>query len=120
MDVTYRNATYRRQKGKQTMKNVLKTAALQEETAPLRGLSKPANKASPDRAANTKRLNINLPSAVFQDLEDRAKRSGRTMTEVIRLALGLVAIAFEEEGRGHKLVVADADGKPLREVVLPK
>lgn len=101
------------------MKN-LKATPLQEETAPLRALSKPANKASPDKATNTKRLNINLPSAVFQDLEDRAKKSGRTMTEVIRMGLGLVAIAFEEERKGHKLLIADADGKPLREVVLPK
>jgi len=100
------------------MKTVLKAKSMQEEVVPAQS-PKPANKASP-RPIEIKRLNINLPRAVFEDLEDRAKKSGRTMTEVMRVGLGLVAIAFEEERKGHKLIIADADGKPIREVVLPK
>ena len=67
-----------------------------------------------------KRLNINLPKRVFEELETMAKASGRTMTEVVRTGLGLVAIALEEEGTGGKIMVTDRKGKPVKEIILPR
>jgi hypothetical protein len=41
------------------------------------------------------------------------------MTEIVRLALGLIRIAIQEKHAGNKLVVCKPDGQPLRELVLP-
>src|ERR1044072_757584 len=68
----------------------------------------------------TKRLNVNLPEPVFNELDKIAKESGRTMTDVVRIALGLVATALSEEKVGHKLAVLEPNGKVLKELVLPK
>jgi len=70
--------------------------------------------------AGAKRLNINLPPQVAEDLQRIAASSGRSMTEVVRMALGLVKIAQEVTDHDQKLVVADSSGKPLKEIVLPK
>ena len=68
----------------------------------------------------TKRLNVNLPEPVFNELDKIAKESGRTMTDVVRIALGLVAVALSEEKVGHKLAVMEPNGTVLKELVLPK
>ncbi len=68
----------------------------------------------------TKRLNVNLPESIFNELEQIATHSGRTMTDIVRIALGLVAVALTEEKCGHKLAVIEPDGKVLKELVLPK
>jgi hypothetical protein len=68
----------------------------------------------------TKRLNVNLPEAIFSELDRIARESGRTMTDVVRLALGIVAVALSEEAVGHKLAIIDSSGKILKELVLPK
>ena len=68
----------------------------------------------------TKRLNVNLPESIFGELDQIARESGRTMTDVVRLALGLVAVALTEEKAGHKLAVIKPDGKVLKELLIPK
>lgn len=70
--------------------------------------------------AKTKRLNVNLPVSLFDELTEVASESGRTLTEVVRLALGLVAKATEVEKAGYKLGVVDSDGRLIKELVLPK
>lgn len=70
--------------------------------------------------AETRRLNINLPPKVAEDLEKLANDSGRSMTEVVRTALGLVKIAQEVTDKDQKLIVTNSDGKPLKEIVLPR
>lgn len=69
-------------------------------------------------ASPIRRLNINLPEELFVELERLAKRSNRTMTELVRSSLGLVRVAFEEERRGHKLAVVTAEGEIRKEIVL--
>lgn len=66
----------------------------------------------------TRRLNINLPAQAAADLEEIATKSGRSMTEVVRNALALVKLAQEAQSKKQKLVIADSDDKPLKEVVL--
>jgi hypothetical protein len=40
------------------------------------------------------------------------------MTEVVRSALSLVKLAQEVRSKNQKLIVADANDKPLKEVVI--
>jgi len=66
----------------------------------------------------TRRLNINLPAQAAADLEKLASSSGKSMTEVIRNALSLVKLAQDAQAKNHKLIIADANDKPLKEVVM--
>ena len=67
----------------------------------------------------TKRLNFNLSEKAFNELQDLAKRTRRSMTELIRLSVGLLKIALEASDNGHRLVVATRDGQAIKEIVLP-
>ena len=67
----------------------------------------------------TRRLNINLPAQMANDLETLAANSGKSMTEVIRNALGLVKLAQEVADKNQKLLIADSNDKPLKEIVIP-
>jgi len=66
-----------------------------------------------------KRLNLVLSAAVYDDLTTLAKERRTTMTEIVRLALGLVKVAISEMKRGHKLVVTTSNGQVIKELVLP-
>jgi hypothetical protein len=66
-----------------------------------------------------KRLNLNLSTSVYRELSNLAVERRSSMTEVVRFALGLVKIAFHEASAGNKLIVTTADGKPLKEIVIP-
>ena len=66
-----------------------------------------------------KRLNLILSARVYADLAKMAKLRHTTMTEIVRLALGLIKIAIYEASQGNKLVVARANGEVLKELVLP-
>lgn len=65
-----------------------------------------------------KRLNINLSPQTAADLQSVVDASGRSMTEVVRSALSLVKLAQEVRSKNQKLIVADANDKPLKEVVI--
>lgn len=71
-------------------------------------------------ATGVKRLNVNLPAPAFEELQEMASSSGRTMKELVRLALGLAKIALAEERKGNKLVVANEEGDIIKEFLLPK
>jgi hypothetical protein len=79
----------------------------------------PGSSASGNRGSSSRRVNLNLSEQAYSDLQSLCKGTNRTMTEVIRLGLGLVKIAITEAGSGNKLVVASERGKPLKEIVLP-
>jgi predicted DNA-binding protein len=68
--------------------------------------------------AKVRRLSINLPDKTFAELERLADESGRTLTEVIRLAIGLAQVAIDEESHDRKLAVIEPNGKLLKELVL--
>ena len=71
-------------------------------------------------AQEVRRLNINLPEPVFQELQQLSASTGRSMTELVRTALGLVNVAYTETDRSHVLAVADKDGKLLKQLVIPR
>jgi hypothetical protein len=66
-----------------------------------------------------KRLNLILSTGVYADLSKMAKQRRTTMTEIVRLALGLIKVVINETSQGHKLVVAKANGDVLKELILP-
>jgi hypothetical protein len=68
----------------------------------------------------TKRLNINLPTSVYNELQKLSVQSGRSMTEVIRTGFGLAKIAIEEGEKDRRLAVTTPDGKILKEIVITK
>jgi len=67
----------------------------------------------------TKRVNLNLAAKSYQDLETLARRTERSMTDVIRFGLALVKLYLEETSQGRKLVIASAKGKPISEIRFP-
>ena len=66
-----------------------------------------------------KRLNLNLAEQAYDDLSNLSRTTNRSMTEIVRLGLGLMKLAFEEQAKHNRLVVTDANLTPLREIVLP-
>ncbi len=75
---------------------------------------------SPAVAVSQRRLTINLSDKAYQDLNDAAQDTSRTMTDVIRIAIGLFRVAAEVIRDNNKLVVVSPSGKPLKEIVLPR
>jgi hypothetical protein len=70
--------------------------------------------------ADSRRLSINLPAAVLNELRNLSETSQRSMTELVRVAFALAKVAYDETGRGNKLVVTDDNGKTLKELVIPR
>lgn len=66
-----------------------------------------------------KRLNLILSAGIYKDLNEMAEQRGTTMTEVVRLALGLIKVVIAEINKGHKLVVVRENGDVLKELILP-
>jgi hypothetical protein len=66
-----------------------------------------------------RRVNFVLSENAHTDLVSLSKNSMRSMTELVRLGLGLVKVALEAQQNGNKLIVTTADGQPLKEIVLP-
>ena len=66
-----------------------------------------------------RRVNFVLSEKAHKDLVSLSKHSMRSMTELVRLGLGLVKLALEAQQNGNKLVVTTADGRPVKEIVLP-
>ena len=67
-----------------------------------------------------KRLSLNLSDTVYEELNKLAAQRHSSMTEIVRLALGLVRIAITESDKGHKLVITSETGEALKEIVLPR
>jgi hypothetical protein len=66
-----------------------------------------------------KRLNINLAPQAFDEVQALSKATGKSMTELVRLGLGLAKIAHEARESQMRLAVVDAGGTPIREIVIP-
>ena len=76
------------------------------------------NTASKSTRVGQKRLSINLPTPVFDQLQNLAETSHRSMTELIRDSFALAKIAYEETGHGNKLAITDKSGRTIKELVI--
>ncbi len=65
------------------------------------------------------RLNLNLNEAARTELNNLAKVTDRSITELVRLALSVLKVLIDELRAGHKLVVTKADGTLVKELILP-
>jgi hypothetical protein len=72
---------------------------------------------SSKKTTNVRRLNLNLPERTFQELQRLASESGRSLTEMIRIAIALAQVAVDEEAHGRKLAVINKDGQVLKEII---
>jgi hypothetical protein len=66
-----------------------------------------------------KRLNFNVSEKAHAELTALSHNTHRSMTEIIRLGVGLAKIALEAEQKGHRIVIANSNGEPLKEIVIP-
>ena len=71
-------------------------------------------------APQGKRVNFILSEKSHADLAALAESTHRSMTDVVRLGLGLVKIALEASKNGYHLVVTNTEGQPIKEIVLPE
>lgn len=75
---------------------------------------------APATGPQVRRFNLNIPERMFQDLEALSRQSGSSMSEIVKTALGLYAVASDETAKDHQVLIADRDGKPLKQLILPK
>lgn len=68
----------------------------------------------------TKRLNLNLPESLYNELQVLARQSGRSMTDVLRSAFALSKIAMVETQKGNTILVGNEKGKPIKEIIIPR
>jgi hypothetical protein len=76
----------------------------------------------PQRAAENKgveRLNFNVSPAVAAETRELAESLNISMTQLFKYAISIFKIAVVEVSKNRKLVIADENGTPLREFVLP-
>jgi hypothetical protein len=87
------------------------------DTAPSGGSSPPGK---PPSRPELKRLNINLPATLLEELQQLAIASGKSMTEVVRTALGLVHVAYTQTGPNRRLTISDENGRAMKEIIVPR
>ena len=66
-----------------------------------------------------KRVNFVLSERAHADLVNLARDTKRSMTEILRLGIGLARVALEAERKGQRLIITTAEGDPVKELVLP-
>jgi hypothetical protein len=73
-----------------------------------------------DGAVGTpRRLNFNVSEKAYNELASLAKKTHRSMTEIVRLGVGLAKIILEAEEQGGRLIITNSKGDPIKEIVLP-
>jgi plasmid stability protein len=65
-----------------------------------------------------RRLNVNLPEGLHEELRVLAERSGRSMTDLVRTGLSLVTVAFAEAERSNTLAIADSEGNLIKQILV--
>ena len=79
-------------------------------------------KQNQDRKGNggTKRLSLNLPASLIDELREASERYQQSITTHVRGSLALSKVIYDEAARGHKIAVIDQAGKQVKELVLPR
>jgi len=74
---------------------------------------------TPSDDPGVRRLNANVPSAMLDEMLDEKRRSGRDITELVKLGWQLTKIALREQRLGNSLAVVTQDGRITKELVIP-
>jgi len=67
----------------------------------------------------TKRFNANLPVETHEEIERLSREHNWTFTELIRLALSILKVAYEAVREGNRLAVVNKRGRVVKEILLP-
>jgi hypothetical protein len=70
------------------------------------------------RQVPTKRLNLVLTEKLYNEVADLAERQGKSVTEVLRIGLGLAHLAATQHSIGGRLAIVDQDGT-MHYVLIP-
>jgi hypothetical protein len=65
-----------------------------------------------------KTLVVEMPEETFQEIEALSQKTQRSIGDLFRLGLSLMKMAVDETADQNRIMIATADGKPLREVIL--
>lgn len=65
-----------------------------------------------------KTLNVELPESTYEELKELSEEHDRTLTELIRTALGMVGLLYQSQEEGKELVVRDSDTHDIERVVI--
>jgi hypothetical protein len=76
-----------------------------------------ATPSAPTPENSVRRFNLNLPDEMYQELVAMATKTNRPMSEVIKTALGLYAVASDEIGKNNQVLIADRDGQPIKQLI---
>ncbi len=66
-----------------------------------------------------RRLNVNMTAEAYAEIDALCQRTGRSKSDLVRLALGLLRFAVLERGKGSRFAIVAADGRVTKELVLP-
>src|SRR5262249_34665134 len=75
--------------------------------------------AETQKSNRNKRENFKFPERTTKDLERISAESGITKTEVVRQGIALMRVCWDESKLGNRLVVQNAAGEFIKELVLP-
>lgn len=67
-----------------------------------------------------RKLGLSLGVPVFEEFSQLAQERKSTLSQVVRLALGLGRVALTELKKGNRLLIVSAEGAALKELVLPR
>jgi CopG-like RHH_1 or ribbon-helix-helix domain, RHH_5 len=76
--------------------------------------------APPRSGTAIRRLNVNLSEQVYNELQELAGRTGRTVSDLVRLALAVIRVILTEVGPDQNLYVGTRDGKIKKQIVIPR
>ncbi len=77
----------------------------------------PGQAAAPAKAPE--KVSFNLTPRAAETLRRISEESHLSMTEVVRVSLGLMGVVWDELQSNNRLVIAAPDGTHLRDIILP-
>jgi predicted DNA-binding protein len=66
-----------------------------------------------------RRINFDVSAEAGDKLDELAKKSGKSMAEIIRTSLAIYAIIQEEKSLDHSIGVLSKEKSVLKELVMP-
>lgn len=65
------------------------------------------------------RLHVILSEDRFARVTALSQKTDRSITELVKLGLGLIEILLNHYADGHRFVITDSEGQHISEVIIP-
>lgn len=72
-----------------------------------------------DEQPRMRRLTINLPPEVFNEIKELSEEAQIPMSILMRNAFALMKFCYDKTRKGKKVVFHDESDKPVTEIILP-